>query len=360
MSQKSKWMSPLQKKKKRAEEAAKKKAEADEQARIEAEEEAEKKKIADAKRKEALDPRGMSAELLMKYARKYEVGDVLTPVNKALAQEYYEIAAEKGNVDAQWLLGNKANQPGGDVAAAAAYFERACAQGHEGASFALALIKKAAKDYARAAELFLLPAENGNATAQYHLGKLYKFGRGVAQDDQKAFELLSASSLQGDPRAQFSLALMYEDGIAPVLEGPRNYNGVGPDDEETVALYTIAVESGSLTLTLTPTPTPTPSIIGSASITGGVNADVNLSIFRYVPAIKNLAAMYEEGRGVQEDLDEAFSLYTRAAQEGCESSQNALAFIHATGRGKQIDTDQAQEIFRGRNKTERLLFHEEM
>jgi TPR repeat protein len=55
-------------------------------------------------------------------------------------------------------------------------------------------------------------AEQGNADAQFALGRMYDTGKGVKQDYFKAFEWYSKAVEQGDADAQYNLALMYDAG----------------------------------------------------------------------------------------------------------------------------------------------------
>jgi uncharacterized protein len=67
-------------------------------------------------------------------------------------------------------------------------------------------------DYATALPLLLLLADQGNATAQYRLGRLYDAGSGVTQDYVQALRWYRLAADQGVAAAQFGLGTMYEDG----------------------------------------------------------------------------------------------------------------------------------------------------
>ncbi len=55
-------------------------------------------------------------------------------------------------------------------------------------------------------------AERGDPVAQYNLGMLHRFGRGVAQDYAIAAQWYELAAEQGDPSAQLDLADMYAEG----------------------------------------------------------------------------------------------------------------------------------------------------
>ena len=66
--------------------------------------------------------------------------------------------------------------------------------------------------YESALEHFTEYAKMGNARAQYYLGEMYSYGRGVFRDYAKAVEWYRKSAERGNARAQYSLGRMYENG----------------------------------------------------------------------------------------------------------------------------------------------------
>ena len=67
-------------------------------------------------------------------------------------------------------------------------------------------------DYATALREWQPLAEQGNATAQYNLGVLYRDGQGVPQDYKTAVKRTRLSAEQGDADAQYNLGSMYRKG----------------------------------------------------------------------------------------------------------------------------------------------------
>ena len=55
-------------------------------------------------------------------------------------------------------------------------------------------------------------ADNGDANAQYYIGKLYYKGKGIEKDYKKAFEYLKKAAEQGHVDAQYYLGKCYYDG----------------------------------------------------------------------------------------------------------------------------------------------------
>lgn len=66
-----------------------------------------------------------------------------------------------------------------------------------------------AEDYATAFKELTPLAEQGNADAQFILGKMYFMGRGVLKDPDQAMKWLEASGTQGNADAQFFLGSIY-------------------------------------------------------------------------------------------------------------------------------------------------------
>jgi myo-inositol-hexaphosphate 3-phosphohydrolase len=57
-------------------------------------------------------------------------------------------------------------------------------------------------------------AEQGNAVAQFNLGVMYKYGLGVAQDDDQAVAWFRKAAEQGFAGAQYNLGVMYRGARA--------------------------------------------------------------------------------------------------------------------------------------------------
>ena len=67
-------------------------------------------------------------------------------------------------------------------------------------------------DYATAVRGFLVYAEQGNASAQFNLGDIYREGRGVLKDHAEAARWFRLAAEQGHAEAQNKLGVIYQDG----------------------------------------------------------------------------------------------------------------------------------------------------
>ena len=140
----------------------------------------------------------------------------------------------------------------------------------------------------------ILAAEKGHSGAQAFLGAMYANGRGVTQDDKEAAKWYRMAAEQGLDDAQYLLGAMYEEG-----------GGVPQDDREAVKWFRLAAEQGH----------------NSAQV--------------------SLGAMYANGRGVPQDDREAVKWYRVAAEQGDASAQFKLSAMYLLGRGVPQDYVQA-------------------
>ena len=102
------------------------------------------------------------------------------------------------------------------------------------ADFAKGLDAYRMGDYATAFEEWIPLAEQGDASAQYNLGVMYRNGDDVNQDYDSAVNWYILAAEQGHDVAQFKLGLMYDMGI-----------GVNRDISTAVMWYTLAAEQGN-------------------------------------------------------------------------------------------------------------------
>lgn len=74
-------------------------------------------------------------------------------------------------------------------------------------------------DYDKARTDIEFLAHSGEPRAQYDLGLMYDQGQGFPQSDAKAMEWYERAAQQGEPRAQYNLGLMYlkGQGVPPNL-----------------------------------------------------------------------------------------------------------------------------------------------
>lgn len=91
-----------------------------------------------------------------------------------------------------------------------------------------------AGDYQTALQEWRPLAEQGNAPAQFGLGQLYYYGKGVLQDNAQALMWYQRATNQGFVHGQNRLGMMYAQGI-----------GVPQDYAEALKWYGLAAKQGS-------------------------------------------------------------------------------------------------------------------
>jgi|GEM_PF-683324 len=125
---------------------------------------------------------------------------------------------DAGNVPAQIMLGALYSKGGAvprDDKMAAAWFEKAANQGNAEAQYQLGNLyenSQLPKDYKAAANWYLKSAQQGSAKAQARLGMFYSNGLGVAQNPNEAILWSGKAALQGNADAQYWFGLGYMQG----------------------------------------------------------------------------------------------------------------------------------------------------
>jgi len=94
-----------------------------------------------------------------------------------------------------------------------------CAGLSAGADLASANRAYEQKDYATALKELAPLAEQGNAEAQFDLGRMYLMGQGVLKDPDQAIKWFKASAAQGNANAQFFLGSFYLMPHRDISEG---------------------------------------------------------------------------------------------------------------------------------------------
>ena len=191
------------------------------------------------------------------------------------------------------------------------------------------------QDDAEAVWWYHLAAEQGNALAQFSLGSLYHAGRGVPRDLTETVRWYRLAAEQGEDLAQFQLGRMYDEG-----------QGVPQDKAEAVRWYRLAAEQGEASAQFN---------LGNMYYYGrGVTQDDAEAVWWYrlaaeqghARAQSNLGAMYGTGRGVFQDVVEAMRWYRLAADQGDATGQLNLGFMYANGEGVSRDAAEAVRLYR--------------
>uniref|UniRef100_A0A1B6D7T2 Uncharacterized protein n=1 Tax=Clastoptera arizonana TaxID=38151 RepID=A0A1B6D7T2_9HEMI len=192
--------------------------------------------------------------------------------------EYYQLLAEKGDVQAQVGLGQLHYQGGRGVQ----------------------------QDPQRALHYFLQAADAGNPIAMAFLGKIYLEGSEVVkQDNDTAFKFFKKAADMGNPIGQSGLGIMYLQG-----------NGVERDYTKAWKFFSQAADQGWVDGQLQ---------LGIMYFNGlGIRRDYKLankffnlaSQSGHVLAFYNLAQMHATGTGMMRSCTTAVELYKNVAERG--------------------------------------------
>ena len=209
-------------------------------------------------------------------------------------------------------------------------------------------------DYATAMRLSRPLADQGNAEAQYNLGRMYAVGEGIAPDPAEAMRWYAMAAEQGHANAQNNLANLYEsdrqfekaahwyrraaDQGQAFAQASFGFaysqgRGVPVDEVEAVKYYRMAAEQGYAGGQF--------NLGGMYAMGRGVMMDpltaarwVRLAADQGLGIAENLIGeFYAKGFGVTADSAEAVRWFLRAAGKDLTYAQQNLAIHYATGNG---------------------------
>jgi len=155
------------------------------------------------------------------------------------------------------------------------------------------------RDYNKAIYWYLRAAEHGHKVAQNNLGVIYRNTPAIEQDYKKAFFWFSESAKQGYRDAQLNLGVMYRYG-----------EGIKKDYKKAFRYFSMA------------------------SHTCVAQHSTDLICYTYGESLhypladNNLAVMYKEGLGVQQNYQLAFETYFSSAEDGCANSQYNVGLMY--------------------------------
>ena len=183
-----------------------------------------------------------------------------------------------------------------------------------------------------------LPAEQGDANAQYEAGQMHYLGIDVPRDDEKAIGWYLQAAEQGHPDAQYKLGQMHQHG-----------DGVPDDGKEVLRWYRMAAEQGNAKAQYG---------LGSLYYDGvGVRKDRDEASKWFMMAKDKLKTAAEGGdvdaqylvgeahengrRGFPKNREAAAEWHRKAAVQGHPASQYTLGVMHILGRGVPKDEGEA-------------------
>ena len=231
------------------------------------------------------------------------------------AERCFREKAEAGDAAAQWWLGASYQYGIGaekNHRQALHWYRLAARQGSQPAQDMLQALSGQAHDQQQL-ELLLEQAEQGDAQAQYEVGRRLWNGDGVDQDHKQAADWFDRAARQGLAAAQCALGLCYERG-----------DGVEQSYSQAVAWCRWAAQQGDAEAQCR---------LGRYLAAGcGVRKDAAEAAVWYrnaadqglAEAQYELGQCYEQGKGVPKDKAQAAKWYQKAADQGHENAKRAL------------------------------------
>ena len=269
-------------------------------------------------------------------------------INLKKALDCFQTAAEAGLNIAQCELGmwhhkGKAGVVTQDFAKAFSYFSKAAKQGHTLSHYYLGLMYKAGegceKNLTEAFAHLQEAAEAGLSLAQVELGKWYSSGVKdiVPKDFDKSLSYFNRAALQGNKSAQYSLAVIYENGIL----------GVKKDVNKALSYFQQAADAGDDSAQFD---------LGMYYYNGSdgiVAQDFGQAMKYLVQAAKqghlvathNLGVMYRDGQGCQINLQTALGYFQQAADAGYTNAQVELGAWYMDGKEDVVAKDARKALY---------------
>lgn len=250
--------------------------------------------------------------------------------DKALAAKWYLASAEQGQAMAQYLLGQSylIGEPGKtpDYAEAKKWFTAAQAN-YPNASVALGFVYDTVdNDYANAEKNYALAVASGDAIAQYNLGLIYQYGKGIAVNNDKAKALYQLAANQGHAQAMAQLAELSfskSDG-ADAQDLAISWYKKAAKAGDRMAMYQLG-------------------LLSETGVAMPLDATTALSYYQQAASLGDdkarlaIARMYQFGLGVQKDYQHAIDIYKALATSSNAFAQYQLALIYL---GEQAGSSQ--------------------
>ncbi|XP_016837950.1 protein sel-1 homolog 1 [Nasonia vitripennis] len=294
--------------------------------------------------------------------------------------EYYQLLAEKGDVQAQVGLGQLHYQGGRGVPIdhqrALHYFQNAADAGNPVAMAFLGKIYLEGSDIVKqdndtAYKYFKKAAELGNPVGQSGLGLMYLYGRGVEKDPAKALHYFSQAAEQGWVDGQLQLGNMYFSGtgVRRDYKLANKYFNLASQSGHVLAFYNLAQMHATGTGMMRSCPAAVELLknvaergkwsdqlmtahadyregrINEAFVTYYLLAEMG-----YEVAQSNAAFILDRAETTilteEEGLVRALSLWARAAAQGYSVAQVKLGDAHYYGRGTKVDYEAAASHYR--------------
>jgi len=166
-------------------------------------------------------------------------------------------------------------------------------------------------------------ADQGDADAQYNLGSIYYFGKGITKNYQIAFEWYKKAAEQGHAQAQENLGSMYYR------------KGTTENDQKAIKWFTKAAEQGDVEAQI---------MLGLIYDQGFITKKNVRKAFKWYKKVVEqgrgsrwtflrVGYMYYHGEGTTKNYKKAFKWFKKSARLGDGESNFYLANMYYNGKG---------------------------
>jgi len=193
-------------------------------------------------------------------------------------------------------------------------------------------------DWERAWRALEGQAQQGDAFAQYYIGKMYEGGLGRPADAARALYWYGQSATKGNAQARTAMAtLQAGSGTAAPAGTPSRVISTSPCDPNRLTLLGARADEGDADSALELGLLQESSVCGGPDYTLAARYYARAAEKNLAQAQNNLGALYYEGKGVQQDYANAQRLYGQAAEAGHAVAQYNLALMIGQGRAGEPD-----------------------
>ncbi|XP_078316413.1 protein sel-1 homolog 1-like isoform X2 [Crassostrea virginica] len=264
-------------------------------------------------------------------------------INHERALHYFLMAAESGNANAFAFLGKMYSEGSPAVKqsneTAFSYFKKAADKGNPVGQTGLGMLymygKGVEKDFAKALKYFSLAADQGWVDGQLQLALMHYGGRGVRRDYKLAVKYFNLASQGGHVLAFYNLAHMHATGT-----------GVLRNCHTAVELFKNVAERGHWAEMMP----EAYNMYKEGHLNQALMKYVFLAEMGYEVAQSNVAYMLDQGEvGMFEDtevLERALLQWSRAASQGSTVARVKMGDYHFYGYGTKIDYETAASHYR--------------
>lgn len=282
------------------------------------------------------------------YLGEINIGEVDKEKAIKKAIDYYEKAANAGNVEAQYqlykiLISDEYKPLKKDYDSALKWLNKTAVAGNAEAQIQMGdnLYKvdgtENDKDCKKAFEWYMKAAKKNNDVAYARIARAYKDGIGVKEDLNKAYEWYDKAANAGNAEAQIEM-------------GDRLYKIDGSEDDKeckkAFEWYMQAAEQKNNIAYM--------RIARAYKAGSGVKEDLNEAYEWYDKAAKDgnirgifqLGECYYYGRGVEKDEEKAVKLFEQAAENDQLDACSRLGYCYENGFGIDKDIDEAERWYK--------------